>query len=300
VLGGAGAFADPGATPPTPDAPPTRTSDAVPSTSEAGAESLEARAAAARARLERRAEWLRAQQDRIAGALTRLDAGEDPEAVLADARVLGGGPDGPGGVRGAMLRRGPGGPAMARGPEGEVPDSYTNGGGFGRGDRRSEAEAMVGVDPERVRRAIAEHMPELSDKLDALRQRDPEAARMLEGRLRGVLLGVVESRLNGDDQMERLRVGELRAGVRAIEVVGKVRESGVASEEDRAALVGALTEQHELRERIALLEVTRLEERIGELRAAAAARAEKRPDEVSRLAERMIERAMSGRARPEE
>ncbi len=222
----------------------------------------------ARARLERRLEEARRNEQRLTEALQRLDAG----ASLEDVRAAAEGPGRPfrGGRGDGAGRPRPPGPDVRRGP---------------------------GPDPEAVDRFLAEHLPELAARLADLRQRNPEAAQPLVNRLSGRVRELMAER---DPRLRDARLAEFRHAQKMFDVqrrFGELVRGGAPDAEVTAArneLRAAVSEQFELRMKRHEAEIAALEDRVGRVRKDVEDRTTRRAEIIEEALRRAEERARTG------
>jgi hypothetical protein len=222
----------------------------------------------ARARLERRLEEARRNEQRLTEALQRLEAG----ASLDEVRAAAEGPGRPlrGGRGDGAGRPRPPGPGVRGGP---------------------------GPDPEAVERFLREHVPELAARLADLRQRNPEAAQVLLNRLSGRVRELMAER---DPRLRDARLAEFRHAQRMFEVqrrFGELVRRGAPEAEVTAArneLRTAVAEQFELRMKRHEAEIAALEDRVGRVRKEVEDRTTRRAEIIEEALRRAEERARTG------
>lgn len=216
-----------------------------------------------------------------------------------------GGPGGPG--MGEGPDRGPGGPdRMDRGPERGVRRPGAEGPGMGPGRERAGArpgaapEGEAGMPPEERRRVmefVRVNMPELAERFKAWREVDPEGADRMVGRLLPRIHEALETKKH-DPELFKLRIEELRGGVKVMEQARELREARTMSPgPERDAKIaevekrvrGALEAQFDTRAALQAHEIKSLEKRVAELREEAKKSGDNREKVIDRMLTRMRE-----------
>ncbi len=242
-----------------------------------GAERAGQDRAVVRARLQRRLEETRKAEERITQALERLEAGAPVEEVRDIA-------DGPG--RGGRGGRRPGG----AGPEdGRRPDGPPPGAG-------------PGVDRARIMGFLREQAPEVADRLEELRARNPEQFERLMGRMGTRVRELMAER---DPRLKAARLAEFRHVQRVAEssrhLADLIRKGAPAEEigKTRGELRALLGEQFDLRMERHQAEIGALEERLAKIRREAGDSASRREEIIQKGLERAEQRAREGDQRPD-
>jgi len=196
-----------------------------------------------RERLRRRLEDVRRLEARLEDLLARLDAGEDPEQLREEIY------EGRRGFRSGRLR-----------DEGRP-------GAWIRGDRDRARRDGDGpeVDAEQVRAFVTDHLPELMERFDALREDRPDLAARLERGFSGRVAELM--RLERENpEMFAVALEETRARLEIMStVIRHRREGGVDEDALRAELRPLVLMQHELKLQSRRLEVEEMERRLRDL-----------------------------------
>ncbi len=182
-------------------------------------------------RLHARLEQIDAMRARIAGAIERIEAGEPPAEALGpgemrmlfrrgrdDLPAFGGGPDGPGDTPGRRGEGAGGRPGMMDGPR--------------HGPMGADAPTL-----DEARAFIKAHLPELAGRLKEAAERDPKRAERMIRRMMPRIAEMIR-REKDDPEYVRLRVEEMRVGMRIIERMRALRgmvEQGADPEAIEAA-----------------------------------------------------------------
>lgn len=220
---------------------------------------------AATARLQRRLEEAQRQQDRLAEALKRLEAGDPVDDVMRDLDAGRPGQD----ERGPRPWRE--GMGMDQRPA-DRPDRADRSGPPGA-PRHPEGQA--GPNAEEVRAFIQQRFPEIWRRFEELRKGNPEIAERHLGRFLPKVSEAMALR-ETDPEMFEMRVEEIRGGIDAMVSIREYREALSLPESDgaraeRLAKAGddlrrVLGEQFDLRLRLQEHELRMLSARVESLR----------------------------------
>ncbi|TVQ60646.1 MAG: hypothetical protein EA378_11205 [Phycisphaerales bacterium] len=190
-----------------------------------------------RERLEHRLAQARRLVERLEGAIRQLDEGGEPGEVAR-------------------------GRALLDGSRGEPPPRA---GRRGEGPRSESRE----VTPEDVAAFLREHLPELTERIEALAAERPQAA--VEGLMRVFAPQVAAILHTPDEAMRDLRTREMVNRYRLMQAgqavrAARQRRDAEAAREGEARFVELAAEQHTLRREAVELEIRAIERRLGELR----------------------------------
>jgi len=193
-------------------------------------------------------------------AIAALDAGTEPREVMRtfvdDSPVL---------------------QFLARGPRGPRPDA---------GGPPSDA----------VRRHLAEHAPELNERLKHLEETDPDLAKKFLDRL-GERFGDSIGEDADDPELANLKAAEFEASMRVFDTTRRLRDplrDGSISEPDaRAKLAEVLGAHLDARQAVAQHEIDRLRERLASTERDVNAFDERRADEIAQMTDRIMTRLRS-------
>lgn len=211
-----------------------------------------------RERLSRQLEENERSQQRLREAIEKLDAGEDPRAVV----------DGMGQSfrervndrMGELRERSPRGPRG--GPEGQPGPDGPPGPNNDRGPRGPEGTMAL----------LREFAPNLADRVEEMRRVDPQFSDRMIERFAGSLRDLAASRQR-DAEGFALRLAEVEAGLDTLEAVRGVRDdimtpgASGASAERISSLKGAIAKQLDARAAVQKREVEVLAQRIERVRA---------------------------------
>lgn len=299
LAGGALAF-QPTPPPPQPDREPDARAPMPPPPGALDREAM-------RERLMRRLEESERSQQRLREAIERLDAGDDPRAVV----------DGMGQSfrerLGEIRERGPRGPRG--GPNGEPGPEGATGPGPDRGsDRGSDRGGNPGGGPRGSESSLAllrEFAPNLADRVEEIRRVDPQFSDRMIERFAGNLRELASARQRDADGFS-LRLAEVEAGLDTLDAVRAVRDeimkpgASGASPATLAELKGAIAKQLDARAAVQKREVEVLAQRVERVRAEMDKQAgdrdsviEERAGEIVRFLERLRDNpGAMGPARP--
>lgn len=162
---------------------------------------------------------------------------------------------------------------------------------------RSEVrERLQDTDRERIMQLMAEHMPGLHTRLQALYERDPDSADQMLTRLGGHLLEAFREKLV-DDEMGTAKLLELRASWGVLDVVQQIRVAHETGGDEAAMalkpeLVEAISRQFVAKKRLADLELERLRDRVATLESRSAEQAVGSQARFEAMAEQLTQRAV--------
>ncbi len=233
--------------------------------------------AAVQARLQRRLEETRKAEERIARALEQLEAGAPVEEVRGIA-------EGP--WRG---RRGPDGRPDGPPPDGPPPGRPPPGGPPPDG-RPPEGPA----DRPALMAFLREHAPEIADRLEGMRSRNPEEFERVMSRMGARVREVMAER---DPGLREARLDEFRHGPKVFEasrrLVDLIRAGAPEEQIDaaRAQVRALLGEQFDLRLERHRAEIGALEERLTRIRREADEYRSRRDEIIAQGMDRIERRA---------
>ncbi len=236
--------------------------------------------AAVRARLQRRLEETRKAEERIARALERLEAGAPVEEVRGIA-------EGP--WRG---RRGPGGrPVGLPPPDGPPPGRPPPDGPPPEGP--PDQPAIMGF--------LREHAPEIANRLEGMRSRNPEEFERVMNRMGGRVREVMAEQ---DPGLREARLAEFRHGPKVFEAsrrLGDLIRAGAPEEQiaaARAQVLAVVGEQFDLRLERHRAEIGALEERLARIRREADEYRSRRDEIIAQGVDRIERRAREAPGEP--
>ena len=262
-------------------------------------------------RLRLRVEQLDAMRAHMVSAVERLESGTEPDELFSpeERRWLGRALRGPGGDTddwGGWFDHPAMGPEGRRPGLGDRPDSrareHAGQSGNLRPDGREGPDGM-GREPGRerpppltddqlgqIREIIDEHIPTLSERLEAVKDKDPEAAQRFLSRIAPRFRDILDLRERAPELVE-VRIDELRTGMAIVAAARDLRRlHGEDSESDeveskKREIHQLLERQFDLRQQ---LERDRIERQLEDLSAA-----RERLDEQARDRDRLIEGHLS-------
>jgi hypothetical protein len=211
-----------------------------------------------RERLQRRMAELREEQERLARAMDMLDNGASREDVMRELRVgdMGDAPPEPGRPQERAGRPKPDDGA----PEPDRPRRARGGERFASADDPSR---------EQVAAFMRENLPGLAERLERLKEANPEMAARMGTRLTPRIMDIIETREH-DPDLARLKLDELQNGVAMVEALGAVRAARDEPERLKAAhgaLADRVADQFDIRAKLHRHEIDQLRQRVDRLQA---------------------------------